>query len=474
MARVLLVDTNDTARHEARTHLEAAGFTVLDTCDTATAGFLLESMSFDVVVGDAMVDGGKLLDVVCDTNVGDSIALLILVIDPASQPHGADTVNGAAFDYLQKPYELSDLEYRVARAVDFRRLHYEALHLRGERGLAYHPENFVAESPGIQQVLSLVSRVAGTDSSVLLTGETGTGKELVAGAIHYNSARRENAFVKVNCAALPDDLLESELFGHEKGAFTGAVQRRVGRFEHADGGTIFLDEIGDMSLLTQAKVLRVIQEKEFERLGGSKTVSVDVRIISATNKDLAREIEGGRFRQDLLYRLNVVSIEIPPLREREADIVPLAYYFVRKFAADLKKRVYRIHPLAMEVLKDHAFPGNVRELQNIIERAVLMADGDEITLDDMDLTFQQKGRVETNLVTIPPGGFDLKQVEKTYILQALRLCEWNQKEASRLLNLSPRSLNYKIKNHGIKHPSWTQNRPLDSEITDEYDLIQNP
>jgi two-component system, NtrC family, response regulator AtoC len=472
MASVLLVDTNDTVRHEARTQLESAGFTVFDACDTASAGRLLESMAFDVVVGDAEADNGKLLDLVFDTNGGGSFALLILVVDHDAPSHGAGKANGAAFDYLQRPYELSDLEYRVSRAVDFKRLHYEAMNLRGERGLSFHPESFVGESAGIKQVLSLVSRVAGTDSSVLLTGETGTGKELVAGSIHYNSARRGNAFVKVNCAALPDDLLESELFGHERGAFTGAVQRRIGRFEQADGGTIFLDEIGDMSLLTQAKVLRVIQEKEFERLGGSKTVSVDVRIISATNKDLARAIEEGRFRQDLLYRLNVVSIEIPPLREREADIAPLAYYFVRKFAADLKKRIFRIHPLAMEVLKDHAFPGNVRELQNIIERAVLMADSDEITLEDMDLTFQQKGCVDTNLVTVPPGGFDLKQVEKTYILQALRLSDWNQKEAARLLNLSPRSLNYKIKNHGIKHPSWTQNRPLESEA-DGRNILQN-
>ena len=472
MGSVLLVDTNDTARHETRTHLEAAGFTVHDACDTTAAGLLLESTAFDVVIGDADMDEGRLLDLIFDSKAGESFALLILVVDPDASPRTSDTVNGAAFDYVPRPYDLADLEYRVSRAIDFKRLHFEALNLRGERGLDYQPQSFVGESAGIKQVLSLVSKVAATDSSVLLTGETGTGKELVAGAIHYNSTRRSNAFVKVNCAALPDDLLESELFGHEKGAFTGAVQRRVGRFEQADGGTIFLDEIGDMSLLTQAKVLRVIQEKEFERLGGSKTVRVDVRIISATNKDLAREIEEGRFRQDLLYRLNVVSIEIPPLRDREADIVPLAHYFVRKFAADLKKRVYRIHPLAMEVLKDHSFPGNVRELQNIIERAVLMADGDEITLEDMDLTFQQKGCVDQNLVKVPPGGFDLKQVEKSYILQALRLCDWNQKEASRLLNLSPRSLNYKIKNHGIRHPSWTQNRPQETQ-PDERDFLQS-
>jgi DNA-binding NtrC family response regulator len=215
-----------------------------------------------------------------------------------------------------------------------------------------------------------------------------------------------------------------------------------------------------MSLLTQAKVLRVIQEKEFERLGGNKTVSCDVRIISATNKDLPVEIEAGGFRQDLFYRLNVISIQLPPLREREDDVVPLAYYFVRKFSADLKKRVKRIHPLAIEVLKDHAFPGNVRELQNIVERAVLMSDDEEITLENLDLVFEKKtGQPDENIVSVPPSGFDLKQVEKSYILQALRMCEWKQKEAAKLLNLSPRALNYKIKNHGITHPAWSQNKP---------------
>ena len=433
-----------------------------------SAGLLLSDQSFDVVVGHAGQNESEILDTVHEAVSAGTVTLLILVVDSQSATAPDSSVSGAAFDYLQHPYEPAELEYRIRRALEFKRLHYEAQSLRGERNIIYRPENFIGDSPQIRQVLDLVSRVATTDSSILLTGETGTGKELVAGAIHYNSGRTGNAFVKVNCAALPTELLESELFGHEKGAFTGAVQRRIGRFEHADGGSIFLDEIGDMSPMTQAKVLRVIQEKEFERVGGNKTISVDVRIISATNKDLVAAIDAGEFRQDLYYRLNVVSIRLPPLREREDDVVALAHYFLHKLAGDLKKRVYRIHPLAIEVLKDHAFPGNVRELQNLIERAVLMCDSDEITLQDMDLTFERKGVApDSNVVTLPRSGFDLEQVEKSYILEALRICNWNQKEAASLLNVTPRTLNYKIKKHDITHSSWRQNRPAGPSRSEE-------
>ena len=468
MSRILIVEPDDEIRTSAREHLESLGYTVFEAPDAVSAELLLLDQAFDVVVGDASVHEGRLLDLVFESNAGGGVALLILLTesDPAAETGApgeepvSGLVSGPAFDYLQKPFTLAELEHRVKLALDFKRIHYEAQSLRGERNLIYRPENFIGESEPIKQVLSLISKVAATDSSVLLTGETGTGKELVAGAIHYNSRRAGNAFVKVNCAALPDELLESELFGHEKGAYTGAVQRRIGRFEQADGGSIFLDEIGDMSLLTQAKVLRVIQEKEFERLGGDRTISCDVRIISATNKNLPEAIEAGAFRQDLFYRLNVVSVNMPALRERVDDVVPLAYFFLKKFAADLKKNVRRIHPLAIEILKDHAFPGNVRELQNLIERGVLMCDGDEITVEDLDITFQKKGApADPNVITIPPSGFDLKQVEKSYILQALRLCDWNQKEAAKLLNVTPRTLNYKIKNHEIKHPSWSHNRP---------------
>ncbi len=462
MNTILIVENDDSLRLNMHTYLEDKGYKVYDAADTATAALILDSISFDVIVGDVNVDEKKLLELVHDYADEYNQALVIIITDPEETIEKDHAVKDAAFDYLQKPFENSEIEHRIRKAVEFRQLHFEAQSLRGERNLIYRPENFIGKSPAIKEVFTLVSKVAISDSSVLLTGETGTGKELIAGSIHYNSNRAGNAFIKVNCAALPDQLLESELFGHEKGAFTGAHQRRIGRFEQADGGSIFLDEVADMSRQTQAKVLRVIQEKEFERIGGGKTIKSDVRIISATNKDLPQEITAGNFRQDLYYRLNVISIRIPPLRDRSEDIVPLAKYFVKKFSADLKKKIKNIHPLAVELLKEHSFPGNVRELQNIIERAVLMSEDDEITVKDLDLTFKSKNRDEnTNIITISPDGFDLHEIEKGYIIQALKICGWVQKEAAKLLNISPRSLNYKIKKHRITHQSWKEHTDMD-------------
>ena len=293
---------------------------------------------------------------------------------------------------------------------------------------------------------------------MILLGETGTGKELLAGALHYSSPRAKNAFVRVNCATLPDALLESELFGHEKGAYTGADKLRVGRFEQANGGTVFLDEVADMSLPTQAKLLRVLQEKEFERLGSNRTIRVDVRIIAATNKDLAKEIEEGRFREDLYYRLNVVTITIPPLRDREGDIELLAGFFLRKCSHTLNKQIKRIAPAAMHILKGYRWPGNIRELENTIERAVLMADTDVISAEDLSLPFKPEVAASKKAIRIPPGGLQWNEVEKELILQALSMSGWVQKEAAKLLGLTSRVLNYKIKSFGITHPTWKQNK----------------
>ncbi len=264
----------------------------------------------------------------------------------------------------------------------------------GLRQEVYQPYNFIGESPQIKKVFRIVNRVARTDSSVIIVGETGTGKELVAGAIHYNSPRADGPFVRVNCAALPEQLLESELFGYEKGAFTGADRVRAGRFEHANGGTIFLDEVADMSPSTQAKVLRVIQEKEFERLGSNETVKTDVRIISATNKDLMERMRQGLFREDLYYRLNVVTIRLPPLREREGDIALLVQFFLQRISSEMDKAVSGIEPAAMKMLTGYHWPGNIRELENTIERAILLAEGDTITAEDIELFFVGEPRAE--------------------------------------------------------------------------------
>jgi transcriptional regulator with PAS, ATPase and Fis domain len=301
--------------------------------------------------------------------------------------------------------------------------------------------------------------VAQTDSSVIITGETGTGKELVAGAIHYNSHRSEGPFVRVNCAALPEQLLESELFGYERGAFTGAEKLRIGRFEQANRGTIFLDEVADMSLYTQAKVLRVLQEKEFERLGSSETVKTDVRILSATNRELLDLMGRGAFREDLYYRLNVVTIHLPPLRERGQDVRLLVRFFLNKYSVSLGRKVRGISAEAMNILTSYHWPGNIRELENTIERAVLLADSEVITPDDLKLLFSRNGRSgSANQLQLPLNGVRLEDVERDFLEQALERTGWVQKEAAKLLGVSSRVLNYKIKRFGFTHPSWKQNR----------------
>ncbi len=319
----------------------------------------------------------------------------------------------------------------------------------------------ISRNPEIQRIFALIRKTAPSNASVLIHGETGTGKELIARTIRVLSLRRNRPFVAVNCAALHEHLLESELFGHEKGAFTGAVQRHTGKFEQADGGTLFLDEIGDMHPSTQAKILRVLQEQTFTRVGGSKDIKVDVRIIAATNKDLWEEMEKGNFRSDLYYRLNVVSIQLPPLRERKEDIPLLADYFRKKFSQDIKKEVGPFTDDALQILFAHPWPGNIRELRNIVERAVLVVgDKQPITAAALALSgreyFAAGGRERrsqqregTSFHTL-----NLKQLEREAILAALQRTKWVQKEAARLLGITPRALNYKIALHGIRHDGW--------------------
>ena len=304
-------------------------------------------------------------------------------------------------------------------------------------------------------VLSVVRKVAKSTATILVRGETGTGKELIAGAIHHNSLRSGRNFVKVNCAALQENLLESELFGHEKGAFTGADKQRVGRFEQADGGTLFLDEIGDMSPSTQAKILRVLQEQEFERLGGTRTLKVDVRLITATNRHLPTMVEAGTFREDLYYRLNVVTIEMPPLRDRKEDVQALTNFFVRRFSGELKKKVTGFDAEAIKLLNRYNWPGNVRELENAIERAILLADGPEVTAENLilgDSTPSGMPRDGSSLVRIPPAGVALEDIEKQALIEALKMSNWVQKDAADLLHISPRVINYKIKVLKIEFP----------------------
>ncbi|MDI6783955.1 MAG: sigma-54 dependent transcriptional regulator, partial [bacterium] len=324
----------------------------------------------------------------------------------------------------------------------------------------YSFSDIVGQSKQIKTVVDSLKKVTKTDATILILGETGTGKELLAGAVHYNSNRATRPFIKVNCAALPETLLESELFGHEKGSFTGAHKQRIGRFEQAHLGTLFLDEIGDMSLFTQAKILRVLQEQEFERVGGTKTIKVDVRLIAATNQDLAAAIEHNNFRQDLYYRLNVFSVTIPPLRDRKEDIIILATHFLQKYARQYGKQITGFTPDAEKILLNYSWPGNVRELENTLERSVLLVEAQLIPADSLSLlgsapTDRSKALAQFR---IPPEGISLKEVEKQLILQALEMSHWIQKDAAKLLGLSRRSMNYRIEQYGITHPRWAKNK----------------
>jgi len=361
-----------------------------------------------------------------------------------------------AFDFVQKPFEIEEMELKIEKAIELRHLKYQVDYLRHEQQDIYDFDRIVGASGALQSVLAIVKKVARSNSTVLVRGETGTGKELIAGAIHHNSNRANRAFVKVNCAALQENLLESELFGHEKGAYTSADKQRIGRFEQADGGTLFLDEVGDMSPSTQAKILRVLQEHEFERLGGTRTLRVDVRIIAATNRNLTQMVQEGRFREDLFYRLNVVSVETPPLRDRKEDIPALADFFVKRFATELKKRVESSHPEAQKLLMRHNWPGNIRELENVIERAVLLADGPQVQVSDLQIGEQASGGSSggdrATVVRIPPTGIPLEEIERQAVVEALKMSNWVQKDAAELLGISPRVMNYKIKILGIEIP----------------------
>ena len=458
MESFLVLDADRALRERLSHYFGAQGFYIDVAPDSASALHLLAQHIFDGVIFDVdALDSPpeNLLRIVKGNNVH---AVVIAMCARAKFDEAIRAIREGASDFILKPINLAELEIKVDKGIELKRLSHEGQALRGERAIIYKTKSFIGRSACIRKVLALVEKVARSNSSVILVGETGTGKELLAGAIHYNSPRARNAFVRVNCATLPDTLLESELFGHERGAFTGADKLRIGRFEQGNGGSVFLDEITDVSLSTQAKLLRVLQEREFERLGSNRTIRVDVRIIAATNKDLAKEISEGRFREDLYYRLNVVTIDIPPLRQREEDIEPIAEFFLNKFSHTLNKKVKKIDPVAMRLLKGYRWPGNIRELENTIERAVLMAETDVVTPDDLSLPFKPELKSSEASMRIPANGLKWDEMERDLVLQALSMSGWVQKEAARLLGLSTRVLNYKIKQFGITHPNWIQNK----------------
>ncbi len=460
--QIIIVDRKSRIRQETAAALRELGYLVEEfDCGEAARAHLKKASCQLLLAEVSMLPGGGVEFLLGEDAILSSTAV-VLMASATSVDDVAAVMRAGAADFIQRPYGLEELCLRIEKALKVRFYEHEITYLRHERDVIYRFDNFIGESAAIKQVFALLNKVSASNASILISGETGTGKELVAGAIHYSSPRSAKSFIKVNCAALHDNLLESELFGHEKGAYTGASRQRIGRFEQADRGTLFLDEIGDMSLGTQAKLLRVLQEKEFERLGGDKTIKVDARIISASNKDLAKIIREGNFREDLFYRINVINVHIPPLRERREDIPLLAESFIRKFAADLKKNISSLHPDAARFLQKHHWSGNVRELQNCIERAVLMSDGPEIMVADLlfmrDLSSGDDGGESYAMFKLPPQGLKLDAVERALIVETLEACNWVQKDAAAMLGISKRVMNYKVKQLGLANARWLKNR----------------
>jgi len=454
MGRILIADDHDSLRRGLARALTEAGHEVEEAANGNLAIQRLHEGAFDVVLSDLRMGGSGGLDVLRTAKSLHPGAAVILMTAFGTVPTAVEAMKIGAFDYVPKPFEIEEMEVKIAKALEHRRMRHEIEYLRHTQQHIYRLEQIVGASGALQRVLDVVKRVAKSNTTVLVRGETGTGKELIAGAIHHNSLRASRNFVKVNCAALQENLLESELFGHEKGAFTGADKQRIGRFEQADGGTLFLDEVGDMSPNTQAKILRVLQEHEFERLGGTRTIRVDVRLVAATNRNLATMVASGQFREDLYYRLNVVSVDMPPLRERKEDVPALAEFFVRRFSGELKKKIDGFTPDALKLLMRYNWPGNIRELENAVERAALLTDERLIAATDLRLGDQPSGDSgdQQPVVKLPPTGIALEEIERQALVEALKMSNWVQKDAAELLAISPRVMNYKIKTLGIDFP----------------------
>ncbi len=471
MQNLLFIDKDENLCNDISGYLKSAGTQIEYALDFDTAIDLISTNHFDLIISTVKFQNGSVKEIIKEAHDQDPTTVVLVHTDIDSVNEAVRAVKEGAYGILRKPINIPELVFQIKKALEKRSQEQTLESNQSKFQSNYQPSNFIGQSPEIKKIFHIVNRVAKSRSSVIITGETGTGKELIAGSIHYNSDRSKKPFVKVNCAALPETLLESELFGYERGAFTGADRTRVGRFEQADGGTIFLDEVADMSMYTQAKVLRVLQEREFERVGSNKTIKTDTRIISATNKDLLQMMEDGDLREDLYYRLNVVSIHLPALRERKDDIRLLVHHFVRKYSLSVNRRIRGVHREALMMLMDYSWPGNIRELENTIERVVLMTEGDIITPEELELHFNRRHKIISKTpsaepkntssesgIILPEQGVCLEEVEENLILQALERSSWVQKDAAELLNVSSRVLNYKVKRFGITHESWRQNK----------------
>jgi len=440
LRKILVIDDEQNIRKMLTRVLSPEGFIVKEANNGLEALKRLQEENYSLVLLDLKMPGLNGIETLKEIRENDLNLPVIMMSAYGSIPEAVEAMKLGALDYLIKPFDIEELKIIIKRAIKQYELEVENIYYREEEEKRFNFDEIIGKSSSINKVLEMVKSVASTPATVLITGENGTGKELIARAIHKNSLRKNSPFVVVNCVAFSPNLLESELFGHEKGSFTGAIAKRIGRFEMANGGTIFLDEIGEMDLTIQTKLLRVLQEREFERVGSSRTIKVDVRILSATNKDLKKEIEERRFREDLFYRLNVFSVDVPPLRERKEDIPLIVEHFTGKYNKILNKKVKKISVKAMELLLDYNYPGNIRELENIIERSMIMAK-DEI-IDEKYFNFVSKEEYIEKKGT-------LKETEKELIIKYLIQNKGNRTKTAEILGISRRSLQNKIKEYQI-------------------------
>jgi DNA-binding NtrC family response regulator len=445
---ILLIDDDDSLRRVMEFSLTEAGHTVQTAASGEDGLRLFEKGTFDAVITDITMPGLSGMEVLAKVRQSVPTIPVIVITAYGTIESAVEAMKQGAFDYITKPFNRDELRLTLEKAIKMRRLEKENVELRAEVTDRYSFESIICSSEKMKEVLDLAGRVAASDASLLITGESGTGKELLAKGVHFNSRRANGPFVAVNCAAIPEALIESELFGHVKGSFTGAVRDKEGKFELADGGTLFLDEIGDLRIDLQAKILRALQEREVDRIGGGKPVSVDVRVIAATNKDIERAVKEGAFREDLYYRLNVITLFIPPLRDRKEDIPLLAGHFLKKFNTEAD---VRMDASALSVLAAYGWPGNVRELENVIERASVLKRGLLITREELPEKLKKENMgVEGIILNIPEQGISLEELEKKLIIKALEKHKGNQTRAAEFLGITRPTLIYRMEKFRLK------------------------
>ncbi len=454
--RLLVVDDEESLAEFLRLLFEKEGYDVQIANSVEEARGQLRERTFDLVLCDILMPDGNGLELLKEIKAQRSATAVIMMTAYASNKSAVEAMKLGAYNYISKPFNVEELTVVAEGALEKTGLEEENVHLRHELERKYQFSNIIGHSPRMQEVFSLIERVAKTTSTVLISGESGTGKELIARAVHYSGPRSQNHFLSINCGAMPENLLESELFGHERGAFTGAVREKKGLFQEAEKGTLFLDEIGETTPPMQVKLLRVLQEKTIRRVGGNREESVDVRIIAATNRDLQDRITTGDFREDLYYRINVIPISLPPLRERLEDIAPLVEFFVKKFSEELGLENRPVSRRALELLQGYQWPGNVRQLENTIERALTLGTGKELTSDDLPPQVRNKSNRPPQAISLPQEGMELEpyldEIRRDLMRQALERSDGIQTQAAEILNISFRSFRYYAKKLELTAP----------------------